>query len=224
MILILTFITLGFFYYAYSNKIQYSNERKETSQKLVAYSLLISCLSFIALAIYLQFKYKFFENNYGIASFIPSAIFIILAYYFDHIGVLSLGLTGITSWIGLAINPSELLQPFSNDRMVTNASIFLGVALILAAYFLEGKNIKKHFTFTYYNFAAMNLFPYSFSGIIYDEYKFIYFIVLILSSIFFLKYAQKEKSKYFYIISIICLVAGFCIYFFNNRWYHTSRV
>jgi hypothetical protein len=65
------------------------------------YILLLGCLLLLILIAYLQFQYNVFGNRYGLATFIPMVLLFISAYYFDHIGVLTMAITNLAAWAGI---------------------------------------------------------------------------------------------------------------------------
>ncbi len=215
LISLIAILCAASFYYAFSHRLPYSNEKTANPSPFSDYSLLLSCLLFLSLEGYLQYQYTVFGQSYRLAVFIPSVIFFIIAYYFDHLGVLSLALTGLTAWVGISVNPLDMTNPFSKIETVTVVSVFYGIALTTAAALLNYKNIKKHFTFTIYNFAATVLFIYSLAGVFREDYRVFYFFALIGAAVFFIYYARKEQSLYFLLISVVYPYIGITYIFFK---------
>jgi hypothetical protein len=60
------------------------------------YILLLGCLTFITLVGYSQVQFTIFGQRFGLAVFIPMIVLFFSAYYFDHLGVLSMA---ITNWL-----------------------------------------------------------------------------------------------------------------------------
>lgn len=82
---------------------------------------------------YLQFEYDVFGDHSGSATFIPMVILFITAYYFDHPGVLSLAITNLGAWAGIAITPLSILRDgnFSDGHLIFTG-VLLGVVLLAA--------------------------------------------------------------------------------------------
>src|SRR5258708_8139223 len=93
---ILIFIALvcaGSFYYCFRNKPPFSRLQVPAPNSFFDYILLLGCLTFITFIGYLQFEYAFFGEAYGLSTFIPMIVLFFSAYYFDHLGILSLVIT-----------------------------------------------------------------------------------------------------------------------------------
>jgi len=114
------------------------------------YALLLGCLTFLVLEGYLQYQYNLFGNRYGLVTVLPAALFLWLAYLFDHRGVLSMGLTALGTWVGVNVAP---LSAFSDESFLRyglgEAALGLGVVLMAAGLLSEYRNLKRHFAFTY---------------------------------------------------------------------------
>ncbi len=114
------------------------------------YLLLLGCLLFLVLEGYVQYQYNLFGTRYGLATAVPALLFIPLAYWFDHRGVLSLGLTALASWVGLSVAPLSVLS--GNDFFAPSirvAAVVLGTALLAVGFWSELTRHKAHFAFTY---------------------------------------------------------------------------
>ncbi|HMT30650.1 MAG TPA: DUF2157 domain-containing protein, partial [Bacteroidia bacterium] len=134
------------FYYCFKHKLPYSNEQVKHSSPWYDYVLLLGCLLFLALEGYLQFQYSIFGTRYGLATLIPAVVFFILAYVFDHAGVLSLAITALASFVGISASPGMLLNNQLSEASLIFTGISLAILLIGAAFYFKFKLIKKHFT------------------------------------------------------------------------------
>jgi hypothetical protein len=114
------------------------------------YLLLLGCLLFVALEGYAQYQYGLFGTRYGLATAVPALVFLPLAYWFDHRGVLAMGLAALASWVGLTVAPLAVLT--ENDfwsEHIRGAAIGLGLVLMAAGFYSEHSGRKAHFAFTY---------------------------------------------------------------------------
>jgi hypothetical protein len=143
-------ISAAGFAYAYRQRQPFSwlmNPKPSTSAD---YALLLACLTLLTLVGYLQYQYNFFGTRYGLLVLLPTLVFFFCAYRFDHRGVLSMALTGLAAWAGVAIAP---LSAFSgNDYTLSHLdSVAIGLGILLAAVGLASEylNRKKHFSYTY---------------------------------------------------------------------------
>ena len=210
---ILAFIALisaGCFAYCIKQKRPFSWNRVQAPNGFFDYILLLGCLTFISFITYLQVKYNVFGTRYGAATFFPLIVLMLSAYYFDHLGVLSMAITNFAAWLGLTVTPVQLF--YTNDFFATTrliyTGVFLGLFLIFIAYMGDQKNLKKHFAFTYSNF-GVHIFMIAclaglMSGGFADRYSettdvgFLgWFVLLAVATVFCYKQALKKKSLYF---------------------------
>jgi len=163
LIAILTFLC---FYYAYRNHPPFSTKATPPASAFAGYVLLLGCLLFLTLEGYLQFQYQVFGTRYGMATFLPALLFVFLAYHFDHRGVLSMALTALAAWVGVSVTPVDVLNgnEFSEPALIYSA-LALGAGLVGVGWFLNGQEVKKHFTFTYLQFGSHLLFIATLSGL-----------------------------------------------------------
>jgi hypothetical protein len=143
------------FFYCTRKAKGYANKKVESPNVWFDYILLLGCLLLLTLIGYVQFQYSAFGTHWGLATFMPMVIMFIVAYYFDHLGVLSLAISNLAAWIGIAVTPMQILDDndFGNDRIIL-AGIGLGAGLIVFSIISVRKNIKSHFAFTYKNFGV----------------------------------------------------------------------
>jgi hypothetical protein len=213
---ILAFIALisaGCFAYCIKQKRPFSWNRVSAPNGFFDYVLLLGCLTFISFITYLQVQYNVFGTRYGAATFFPMLVLMLSAYYFDHLGILSMAVTNFAAWLGLTVTPLQLFD--SNDFLATTrltaTGVLLGLFLIFIAYMGDRKNLKKHFAFTYSNFGVHIFMIACLTGLMrdglgyrYEETKSVgfmgWFILLAIATVFCYKQALKKKSLYFMLI------------------------
>jgi len=204
------------FYYGVKHKQPYSHEEVKQATPLFDYIVLLGCLLLGVLIGYLQFQYSVFGLHYGIATLIPAVIYFVMAYFFDHKGILSLGITGFAAWAGITITPMELLEnnDFSTLQIIISA-MAIGIVLAASSKYTEVKNIKKHFGFTYNNFAANILFIATLAALFDQDLKVVSFIILSGICYYYLRYAIEQQSFFFLLISVIYGYIGLTYAFFS---------
>ncbi len=197
-------VCAGSFAFAWRHRVPFSTEKTESASPFYDYALLLGCLTFLILEGYLQYQYNFFGEKYGLATFIPAVLFFAAAYLFDHKGVLSLAITALASWVGIAVTPLTLLRDndFSSSRLVY-MGLLLGAVLTGAAFYLSSRNIKKHFDFTYLNFGSHLLFVSSIAGLMTLEMEWLFAPLLAAVTAAFIAYARREQSFYFLIVAVV---------------------
>ena len=206
----------GCFYYAYKNRLPYSNEPVTFPSPLFDYIILLGCMLFAIFIGYLQYQYSPFGKHYGFATLIPTGLFFVCAYLFDHKGILSLAITGLAAWAGVTVTPLQLLNDndFSSLTIVI-AAIILGITLVGFSKLSYNRNIKKHFDFSYNNFAANILFVGTLAALFTFDLKFISFLFLALVCFYYIKYAITNQSFLFLLLSVIYGYIGLTYGFFN---------
>lgn len=210
LLIILSVLMLACFAYSYKKATGYNNTKISGTTIWSDYILLIGCLLLLVLVGYLQFQYNLFGTRWGMALFIPMVLLFIAAYYFDHIGVLSLAIINLAAWAGIAITPTTLLrQNDFNEISVMFTGLALGGFLIVLSILSVQKNVKAHFSFTYKNF-GIHLFFISMIAILfyYEKVYLLNFLVLSLAAFLLYKNAFKEKSSYFLVVTLLYFYVG----------------
>ncbi len=204
LIALICAICAACFYYSARNAAPFSLAENKSPTPYFDYTVLLGCLTFLIVEGYLQYAYNVFGTRFSLAAFIPVFVFFPGAYYFDHRGALSLGIVALGSWIGISLTPLEMLNQndFSNHSLVYSG-IFLGIFLCLIGYFSELKNIKKHFSFTYFNFGFHVFFICTLSALFRFNQEIIYSFLIILGLIFSIFYAQKTTSFFVFLFTVI---------------------
>jgi len=210
ILLIIAAISAGSFIYCFKKKLPFSLGKCVSPNSFFDYILLLGCLTFISFVGYLQVQYNVFGTRYGLATSIPMLVLFFSAYYFDHIGILSLAITNLAAWAGLAITPLKILKSNDfNSNTIIMTGLFLGVILIGAGILTGRKKLKPHFEFTYTNFGTHLLFISCLAAMFYfEQFYLLWFIALIAISYFFYQKAINEKSFYFLLILSLYFYIG----------------
>ncbi|MBO2011966.1 DUF2157 domain-containing protein [Hymenobacter negativus] len=172
------------------------------------YLLLLGCLLFVVLEGYVQYQYGLFGSRYGLATAMPALVFLPLAYWFDHRGVLAMGLTALASWVGLTVAPLAVLteNEFWNDH-IRAAATGLGVLLMAAGFYSEHSGRKAHFAFTYLllgsNLALAALATSLLKATFHDEpalgLSYVVIMLTLCAGLFW--YARRLQSYWFLVLA-----------------------
>ena len=210
ILLFIAAICAGCFIYALKKKLSFSFGKVASPNSFFDYILLLGCLTFISLVGYLQFEYNVFGNRYGLATFIPMLVLFFSAYYFDHIGILSLAITNLAAWAGLVITPFKIVKDNDfNSNTIIITGLVLGATLICSGILTKTKNLKAHFEFTYTNFGIHILFVSCLAAMFYFErWYLLWFLLLCCIGYFFYQKSIKEKSFYFLLMVCLYLYTG----------------
>jgi hypothetical protein len=210
------------FYYAIKNNQPYTHTETKHVSPWFYYVVLLGCLLLVIIIGYVQYLYNLFGMHYGLATLLPTIIFFIAAYWFDNKSVISLGISGLAAWAGLTVTPLQLLE--QNDFSAP-AIVFTGIALgmltsaiaVLSHYY----NIKKHFAFSYHNFAINILCIATLGALFALDYKLLSGMLLTMVCVYYIKYAVKEQAFLFLLLAVVYGYVGltyllFYVLFKNN--------
>jgi Predicted membrane protein (DUF2157) len=192
------------FFYAARNVGGFTWQEAKSLTPFYDYAVLLGCLTFLSVEGYLQFQYNVFGTQYSLAALIPVIVFFPVAYFFDHRGALSLAIVALGSWVGLTITPMEMLSQndFSNHKLLFTG-IALGVILSIIGLVSTWQQRKPHFAFTYINFGIHLFFISSLAALFSLSPLGLYATLLLLGVVFYIFYATKTRSFYFYLIALL---------------------
>ena len=206
------------FVYCIKKKLPYSNLQVPSPNLWYDYALLLGCLLMVTFVGYLQFQYHAFGMRWGLATFIPMLGLFFSAYYFDHKGVLSMAITSLGAWMGIAVQPEHLINMrwLGNEELVWSG-ITLGLLLHLLSVLSLQFNIKAHFAFIYKNFGAHVLFVSLIAAmLVFDNYYFLWFLALAAVCAYHIREAIRESAFYFFLLASIYGYVGLSIVVVNS--------
>jgi hypothetical protein len=211
LMILLALLTAACFAYAFYKGQPYSSLKVLQPAPYFDLILLLGCLLFVLLEGYVQYQFAVFGTRYGLAVFIPAALFMALAYRFDHQGVLSLGLTGLASWVGLTITSSQLLikNDFSDPAVIYTA-IGFGLVVVAGGWYVQQLRVKSHFFYTYLLLAGTLYLVACSAGVVtINEWNLAFGVLLGVGCWVFLLQARQEASLIFLLISVSFSYFGF---------------
>ncbi len=205
IILLLAFLSAAGFIYAFRQISGFNRQKIESPGMAYDYAVLLSSLLLVSCIAYLQFQYHFFGSNWNLASLVPAILLFVCAYYYDHLGVLSMAISNFAAFIGIALSPMHFFEWNNLDNYSTIVAIFLFALALLAMSFISvAQNTKSHFSFTYKNFGFHLLFISLIAALVkFDEIYLLMFGVLALAAVVQFKQAVKEHSSYFMVFNVI---------------------
>lgn len=143
------------FLFAWRYRPDWTFDQTKSRSTFGDYALLLACLLFLTLEGYAQYAYNVFGERYGLVTLLPAALFLPVAYRFDHRGVLGMGLTALISWVGVTVRPLDLyIKTNFFDQSTVFSAIILALTLIGGALLLEQRRVKPHFTETHLTIAG----------------------------------------------------------------------
>ena len=198
------------FVYCFRKANRYSNEKVESPNIWYDYVLLLGSLLLITFIGYIQFQFHFFGDRWGLATFVPVIVLFSCAYYFDHLGVLSLAITNLAAWIGITVSPMQLLShnDFGNENIIYSGILVSILLLGLTALSLH-RNIKAHFAPTYKNFGIHLCFVSILAAVFhFESIYFLWFLLLAAVSAYQWVQAVRHRSFYFLLVTILYFYIG----------------
>lgn len=216
-------ISSGCFLYCIKKRPPFSREQVKAPNPLFDYLLLLGCLSFLTFVGYLQSQYTVFGTNYGMATFIPMLVLFLVAYEFDHLGVLSMGIANLAVWMGVSVTPAAVFSSGAFDSLtVVYTYLLLGLLLLLAGYLTAYFNFKKHFKFSYLHFGIHLSMVSLLCGYYYLSnaiYSFFWMLGLFVLAYYLYHDAVKNKSFYFLLLVVIYTYVAVTMLVFKALFY-----
>ncbi len=185
------------FYFAWRFRPEWTPAQTKSRSTFGDYALIMACLLFLTLEGYAQYAYTVFGSRYGLVTLLPAALFLPLAYRFDHRGVLSMALTALISWVGVTVRPLELyFKTNFFERETVFSAIGLALVLIGVAMGLERQRVKPHFTYTYLTIAGNLLMIALLGGLFNFEGLRLWFALGLAAACFgFDYYARRGRQR-----------------------------
>lgn len=205
--------------YVYRKRLPFLLHHAQKEQPLADNILLLGCSLFLILEGYLQYQYQIFGTRYGLATLIPTLLFLYCAYRFDHIGVLTMAMTAFVSWTGLTVTPLSIVvlmdsifkeDVFNHEPTLIHTGMASGFILIIIGFLLNFRKIKPHFTFSYLNF-GFNLVCVATLYGAFQVQKVPYSMLCLAMGILAIVYARIEKSYFFLLAGVIYAYIAFTI-------------
>ncbi|RFM30151.1 DUF2157 domain-containing protein [Deminuibacter soli] len=182
----------------------YSQAKVQSPNTGFDYVILFGSLLLLIWVGYMQFVYHVFGERWGLAGFVPMVLLFATAYYFDHAGVLSLGISNLAAWLGITVAPLSVVSgnDFGNERLIYTA-VLLGAFLVGIAAFSFYKNVKKHFYKVYLNFGTHLFFIGAVTAMfVFHDAYFLWFVLIAAAAAACLKYAVAANSYYYFAVTI----------------------
>ena len=208
-------VTAICFYFCFKNAVGFKKEEVLFPNPLYDYLVLTAVILSCTFVGYLQFQYKPFGTDYGLATLIPTIISFICAYYFDNKSVLTIAITGLAAYIGLSVTPQDLVNnDFYSNENLSYSAILLGVLLIVWTIYSYRIELKTHFNSIYLTFALHIISLASINNLV-EDYWFFFAIILAGSTFYFYKTSYELKSISLYVFMIIYAYIGINVVLFK---------
>lgn len=205
--LLLTVIGICF-YFCFKNAPGFKKEEVLFPNPLYDYLVLTAVILSCTFVGYLQFQYKAFGSDYGLATLIPTIISFMCAYYFDNKSALTIAITGLAAYIGISVTPQDLVNnKFYDDESLSYSAIILGGLLILYTIYSSRIKLKTHFNIICLTFALHIISIASINNLV-EDYWFFFAIILVGSTFYFYKISYELSSISLYVFMIVYAYIG----------------
>lgn len=204
-------ISIGSFAYCIKLRQPFDRRKVQSPNNVFDYTLLLGCISLVTFTGYMQYQYQVFGTNYGMATFVPMVALFFVAYYFDHLGILSMAIANLALWMGVSVTPRELLTKYDFDsETVIYTYLILGVLLLVLGYASQRLDFKSHFKFSYHNYGVHVTFIILLAGYFhFYESAMAAFWMLGVFAIAGLIYYDGYRNKSFYFLLLVILYSYF---------------
>ncbi len=193
------------FVYCFKKRAPFGKEFVPSPNLWFDYILLLGCLLMLAFVGYIQYQYQAFGEKWGLATFIPMVFLFFFAYLFDHKGVLSLAVTNLGAWMGIAVEPTKLMWSSAlNDEDIVINGVILGLLLHLFYLLSLKTGVKRHFAIVYRNFGVHVLFISLIACMMeFRDWYLLWFVALVVVTVYQARMAYVERSLYFLVVSVL---------------------
>lgn len=215
MVLIAAAVVAGFYYIQKYAK-PYSPFRVVVDHHFFDYILIFTALLLITLLVYFQVYFDLVRVLFDSTTFISATILFFMAYRFDSLSLLAMGITALAGALGISLSPLDILQreALANIELYL-MGVMLGFALVAVGQLSKYKEIKGHFKFTYQNFGLLIFFISCISALIFSDSSIFYASLMLITSLFLLVYTWVHKEFLFFLYSNIAGYIAFTYLLFQ---------
>ena len=163
------------FWYCFSRVPAWSPAETPSPSLVFDYVLYLGSLTWSVELAYIENRFHLLSGQWDLYLLATGGLFFFLAYRFDNRFVLSLALSSLAGWFGLAISH----WPSHQDTAYRQYAILYSLIVGGAGAILQRRGLKPHFFGTYLNIAANVLFWALLSGVFSRQGYFVWFLALV---------------------------------------------
>jgi hypothetical protein len=207
ILFVIAILSISCFSYCYRRKAVFSRLKALALGHFFDYMLLLGTLSMLTFTAYMQFQYEVFGSHYGLATFLPMLALFLIAYFFDHLGILNLAIINLALWMGVSVAPEALLAASNyQDATIIYIYLLLGIFLLFLAFLSQQYQFKSHFKFSYQHYGVHISFIALFAAY-FNHYdlgiSFLWLVGIIVLAFLLYKDAIQNRSFYFSLLAIL---------------------
>ncbi|HLH02199.1 MAG TPA: hypothetical protein VKX25_05480 [Bryobacteraceae bacterium] len=159
-IAILSALVVASVRYCFRRAAPWSPEKVLAQSAAVDYVLYAGCLIWLVELAWIEQRFHLLSGQWDNYLLATAALFFVFAYRFDNRFVLSLALSSLAGWFGIAFWHGPAPLKGSREGAILYSLLIVGVGTILSR-----RGLKAHFVETYLNIAANVLFAAVLSGL-----------------------------------------------------------
>ena len=152
----------GCLYYCFSRAAAYSAEQVPPPSLVFDYVLYLGCLVFAVELGYVEYRFHLLQADWDYYLLASALAYLVLAYRFDNLFVLSLAIATLGGWFGFRFSHVA----FFFDNSIRACALAYGAIVATVGVWLHGAGIKRHFLETYLHVAANVLLAALVSGVL----------------------------------------------------------
>lgn len=196
------FVLIGVgFYFCFKKAKGFHKNEVAFDNPVYDYIVLLCTILSCVLIGYLQFQYLLF--GYGLSSLVCSAVGFFCAYYFDNKSALSIGITGLATFVGITVTPKALFEnEIYSSPLLTYYGLALGILLIVWVEYSKKDNLKNHFQMVYLTFAQHLIGICCIAGLL-EDYWFIFAAFAIGAIYYYFKVSREIASIFLFVFAIL---------------------
>lgn len=212
LVLLLFFITLCCYYFCFKKSQGFTTLDKDFDNPIYNYLVLLATILSCTFMGYLQYQYAVFGKQFEISILISALIALATAYYFNNKSALSIGLTALTSSIGITLTPQTIIDnEVYWDQNLSYYGLILGLMIVIWSIHSQRINLKKHFDLVLVTFALHLTSICCIAGLI-NDYWFVFIFVLIGSTLYFNRKSFEIQAVSIYVFTLLYAYVGFTIF------------
>jgi hypothetical protein len=195
-VLILTLLSIilaATFWYCFSRAPAWSAAETPAPTPLFDYVLYLGCLVWCVELAYLENRFHVLSGQWDLYLLATALLFFCFAYRFDNRFVLSLALTSLAGWFGIAISH----WPSHQDAAYRLYALLYCLLIGVAGAILQRLKLKPHFFNTYLNVAANVLFWAILAGVFDRQGYGLWFLGLLIACAASLAWGLKRRQVAF---------------------------
>jgi Predicted membrane protein (DUF2157) len=204
ILLTLSSLLAGCFYYAFTRGGSYSSGRVASPSLAFDYVLYLGCLVFAIELAYVEVRFQLLKDTWDNLVLVSALVFFGLAYRFDNRFVLSLALSTLATWFGIKLS----FMGFDSPAALRSSGLAYGALVGAVGLGLHRVEIKKHFLETYLHIAVNVILFALLTGTFEESFSSLYLIAVLAVSAVVIWQGIQHRAFAFVAYGVVYAYAG----------------